>query len=477
PLSAYNTVNRELFEYNPAKDIQLEANDRIIIPGKQYFVTVTGAVEVQGSYPFVPDRRYGYYLNLAGGIDPGEDSNNIIITTASGGERGTDALVQPEDNIYIIPAQVTVSGAVENPGAYPYFPNQRYGYYLILAGGIDPGPESPSVIIVDRTGIERTSADAIKPNDNIHLAPTQITISGAVVAPGIYSHVPNRTWSYFVNLAGGFAPGGSEDKIEISGVGGELRDLSAPIRPDDNIFIAPSQVILSGAALNPGVYPYTPNRTWRYYANSAGGTAAGSTEEDVNITDIEGNLRDTRDTIRPDDSIHIAVSQVSVTGAVTNPGVYPFVPNRTWNYFVSIAGGISVGGTAEGVIIADQTGIIREKADFVQPDDNIQIDFAQVTVSGAVFAPGSVPYSPGRTSQYYIGLAGGFDQERNRNGDVTISDAEGASKWDDDIIVPGDRIYARNNSFLYSFNTFFPVITSGVAFITTIINLIDLLSR
>jgi protein involved in polysaccharide export with SLBB domain len=228
--------------------------------------------------------------------------------------------------------------------------------------------------------------------------------------------------------------------------------------------------------VNPGIYPFVANRKWSYYVNVAGGFTAGGSADTVEITDIDGSKKELSEDVEPDDSIFVMPSQVTVSGAVLNPGAYPYRPNRTWQYYVSIAGGIAQGGTQDDVTVTDMNGAPRPQAEFLEPDDNVHVKFAQVTISGAVFAPGSVPYSPGQTYQYYIGLAGGFDQERNRNGDVEITDVDGKLKWDDAIIEPGDRIFAQNNSFLYNFNTYFPVITSGVLFITTMVNLIELLS-
>jgi protein involved in polysaccharide export with SLBB domain len=52
-----------------SKDITLENGDTVIIPFRQYFVLVSGAVKAPGRYPYVPDRTADYYVNLAGGRD------------------------------------------------------------------------------------------------------------------------------------------------------------------------------------------------------------------------------------------------------------------------------------------------------------------------------------------------------------------------------------------------------------------------
>lgn len=63
-------LNRYLYEHDFTEDILLKPNDKIVIPFRQFFVTVSGAVRIPGRYPYVPDRSWRYYVNLAGGIDP-----------------------------------------------------------------------------------------------------------------------------------------------------------------------------------------------------------------------------------------------------------------------------------------------------------------------------------------------------------------------------------------------------------------------
>ncbi|MDR0629336.1 MAG: SLBB domain-containing protein, partial [Treponema sp.] len=58
-----------LYSNDFSKDVVLENGDTIIIPFRQYFVIVSGAVKAPGRYPYVPDRRIEYYINLAGGRD------------------------------------------------------------------------------------------------------------------------------------------------------------------------------------------------------------------------------------------------------------------------------------------------------------------------------------------------------------------------------------------------------------------------
>ena len=85
----------------PESDILLEPDDRIVIPFRQFFVTVSGAVASPGQYPYIPDRTFRYYLGLAGGINPDRRIGvNPRIRDIEGTRRPDGAIIQPEDNIH-----------------------------------------------------------------------------------------------------------------------------------------------------------------------------------------------------------------------------------------------------------------------------------------------------------------------------------------------------------------------------------------
>ena len=118
----------------------------------------------------------------------------------------------------------------------------------------------------------------------------------------------------------------------------------------------------------------------------------------------------------------------------------------------------------------------------LQPFDRIIIPThrsysSRIPVSGAVYDPGSYAFTPGKNYSYYVDLAGGIDPEMNTDNRVSITDSQGKIRGLDEIIKPGDRIFVHTNNFVYNFNRSFPIITTGIAFITTIIIIIDLLAR
>jgi protein involved in polysaccharide export with SLBB domain len=115
----------------------------------------------------------------------------------------------------------------------------------------------------------------------------------------------------------------------------------------------------------------------------------------------------------------------------------------------------------------------------IQENDVLIIPFRQyfVTVAGSVRIPGRYPYIPDRDWDYYIGLAGGFIEERNIFQTVTITDINGKKKKKTDAITPETIITATTNHGLYYFNLYAPVITTIFSMITTFFTVQALMTR
>ena len=98
----------------------------------------------------------------------------------------------------------------------------------------------------------------------------------------------------------------------------------------------------------------------------------------------------------------------------------------------------------------------------MQPNDTLVIPFKQyfVSVAGAVMKPGRYPYIPDRTWEYYIGLAGGFDKDKNSLDSIDLRDINNKKYSKKEFITPESTITANTNSFLYKFNKYAPAITT-----------------
>ena len=72
-------MEKILFNYDYKFEEVCQKNDELMIPFFQSFVTVSGAVLNPGRYPYIPDRTWEYYVNLAGGFNKLQNSNNKIV--------------------------------------------------------------------------------------------------------------------------------------------------------------------------------------------------------------------------------------------------------------------------------------------------------------------------------------------------------------------------------------------------------------
>lgn len=80
-----------------AARLTLTEGDRFVVPFNQLFVNVTGGVLRPGTFPFIPDKRASYYINLAGGFDPAKNRNGAYsIVDKTGAKLDEDAVVPPE---------------------------------------------------------------------------------------------------------------------------------------------------------------------------------------------------------------------------------------------------------------------------------------------------------------------------------------------------------------------------------------------
>jgi protein involved in polysaccharide export with SLBB domain len=90
-------LNPMLYDAEYRGEAVVEENDTLIIPFRQYFVTVAGAVLAPGRYPYIPDRGWDYYIALAGGFVPGRNTlNSIKIVDISGRNLKKSDTITPE---------------------------------------------------------------------------------------------------------------------------------------------------------------------------------------------------------------------------------------------------------------------------------------------------------------------------------------------------------------------------------------------
>jgi len=104
-----------------AEDISLKPNDRFVIPFKQFFVIVAGAVQDPGRFPYIPDRGFRYYVDLAGGYDSQLHLGNTVLIT--------DVTNRPVPQGETIAPEMKIYAPINNP---LYFVNQLSGVLSVI---------------------------------------------------------------------------------------------------------------------------------------------------------------------------------------------------------------------------------------------------------------------------------------------------------------------------------------------------------
>ena len=255
----------------------------------------------------------------------------------------------------------------------------------------------------------------VKRNDTIvlHKKFGSIIINGQVHRPGTYEFIEGDCLDYIVDFfCKGFLPLADTDRIQLKRYisdehkYGETQYLcfndikNFKIRPLDQLMV-------------PQISDYQP----KVYFQGAIGSSDVSNKIPIDITigdklsfvvrkiedklnlssDIENallsrkgvssslqiNLRDLLDNEEPfndvilqdGDNIVIPFRQykVFVTGQVTNPGAYPYIANRTWEYYVGLAGGFNMENhIGKKVKIRDVYGNkYKQKERIIEPEDVI----------------------------------------------------------------------------------------------------------
>jgi protein involved in polysaccharide export with SLBB domain len=90
-------LNPMLYDSRYRSQYFVWANDILVVPFRQYFVTVSGAVAVPGRYPYIPDRGWDYYIALAGGFIPDRNSRERVdIVDITGNKLTKSDVITPE---------------------------------------------------------------------------------------------------------------------------------------------------------------------------------------------------------------------------------------------------------------------------------------------------------------------------------------------------------------------------------------------
>jgi protein involved in polysaccharide export with SLBB domain len=101
-------LNPMLYDASYKSEYFVEANDKLVIPFRQYFVTVSGAVLKPDRYPYIPDRDWSYYIELAGGFDPQKNRGERVTIFDISEKKmnktdpiGPESIIRAENNSFL----------------------------------------------------------------------------------------------------------------------------------------------------------------------------------------------------------------------------------------------------------------------------------------------------------------------------------------------------------------------------------------
>ena len=266
----------------------------------------------------------------------------------------------------------------------------------------------------------------LRPGDVITLRKFHkvVSISGAVRRGGTYELLEGETLKDLVDTyADGFTETADKNRITVSRVingsdkSGSVMYLENPtmlanfeLHTYDSIFIdsltnSKPVMYMEGAILKPNnnqdeegltkiegttrvTVPFDYDTNYVYFLKARSGWFGSAIADLQNAFIIRGEelipfdiskaLYDTNFTsdltVQPNDVLRVPMKQffVSVAGSVASPGRYPYIPNKTYDYYVGLAGGFNKSmNSGKAVEIIDAEGNKLSKKSEITPETTI----------------------------------------------------------------------------------------------------------
>ena len=392
PIDIYSMLFNK--EYSD-DSLKLEAEDTLVIPFRQYIV-------VRGEVSSVVERELTGFVRVSEIVaaygTKYASSRFVTIEDAKGrvsrydlflaqrfGDLSQDPYVRPNDIVTIERAgrKVSIGGSVERPGTYELTETENLKRLVeYYAGGLDPLADTSHITLT------RSISDSAKAGEVFYLKDTSISDDYGLV-----------------NL----------DSVSI----GSVKSLKNTIFIDGAVRVQTAETLEGDAATKNIRYEFEEGETYL------------------------GFIRNHRDWFT--DVADLERSYLYRKGQRLPIDIYSMLFNKEYS----------------------------DDSLKLEAEDTLVIPFRQyfVTVSGAVKAPGRFAYVPDRTWDYYVGLAGGFDQDRNVRDAVDIKTSDGRILTKDDYIIPEAMIDAKSNSFFYGFNKYATPLLTILSIITSSLSL------
>jgi protein involved in polysaccharide export with SLBB domain len=374
-------------------------------------------------------------------------------------------------HVPVVKKRVEIQGSILKPSKYELLPNEFLEDLINFSGGLTPN--ASSLIVLDRTiPLNQRSSDdnattsmnidyknssliSLENGDIINIKPigfsqSKVRVFGKVKNPGEYSAM-NSSLKDILDFAGGF-----NDPLFRKSINDEIIIL----RLDENQFYAQEYKVKykdsAAFIMNPGdkifVYENTNyNKSYTY----------------------------------------------SVEGEVNRPGRYPFQKGITIQDAIATAGGLTEMSNFSNIVILQEFSEVDDDGNIISTSNsvaNASLDFEiadntlikalpvenVINVSGNVYNPGLISYSPGMTMYDAIEMAGGYKPYSLKNRAYVIR-ANGEREKANIFRGRAKRVFAGDSIFIpvnpnpsdFNITTFIADLSSTLANIAAILIIAD----
>jgi len=385
--------------------------------GVEAYLTLTNIRDIQvllagnayspGIYTLNGNSNILHALSMAGGIDEMGSyrkvdllRNNEVIRSIDlydifiYGKSGFGERLRTGDTILVNSAfdLITVSGAVKRPAVYELKPTETYLNLFDFFSGFSDSADQDSMRIermegenVTYTKVNNKDAlSTIKPksSDNFHVGEfvrKQVTISGAVKTPGIYTISKGATLSSIIKKADGY----KDEAYPFGGILNNEKTFELNKKAVDSLYNSfIKKLVTKGDPLFASEsLPFALRELKK--SNPSGRVIA---EFDLNIInanpDLDTTLDDGDEIIIP-----IKTQQVYIFGEVNNNGAIRYLPNKRLDDYLLRSGGVTDSADLSFIYVVHPNGEVNKLR-------NNKLSFLNNRSNDILIYPGSVIFVP-----------------------------------------------------------------------------------